>query len=852
MMRLLGNKCFFPDKAHHVTPPVMMAEVEDHTLLFCFNFIVEKFKSSVHTDCFHPQGVSFRLLDFPTVRLALPVPSNLEKGDVIKGQVLSKDGALKLNKGKSCTFRMTLDSLVRGLRESPMVVQFVNLTPGGGAEDKQSSEIRDQRVVGSALLDLSGIAAALECAAKGKGATTKCSAGGRKKLRFVDASGTKLTNLHVRYQLSSEGPHAGPHITRENKSDHSTLQHHQNAKQNTGSLGSHEHKYSKGNQFVAEKVSSNNETSLEPLGVESELSGINESQTLGACVYLPNAVCPPPLFYHSNPKPHDMTKTGGFVQPTVQHAEIMNDNVGYPSDSAQSHWSVLMAHDEASHPLTVKYSPCHTANLVETGETNSALNNKRVTSLPLLTALLEELSVLQSQILPPAVQTTEILKPEPQKASKCLQTDLQLDDRPDSMSVQKLQESNKQDNPQCTTHQHLNTGHGRRFLRECCMLKHPSALRVPKHKSVIYPPDIARIKRKKFQKKVKHSTDTASFPPRMQKDAVKGARSQKQPKHSSIECSSDGSITGLGEISEKVDIIRDTSAEIVSSAVRKLDVFIPQASDPAESSQASSSRPSIVSLKSHDEDLPIFIGQTDAEAQTHVNQLMDAGTQTNLLLNAESVVATVTKRKDQKGTSVDVPQSYQGTTLQSPNLSSQEDKSRKLSTRTQSVAQRADSQGVPQETQDSLNGGENADSVTHKQTLFAAKSFAASNVNIVVTHTGNLLQEPPTPRSVDNIPSLYASKKPSDLLNIASQTLDSFLSTNSLDVMGSTVLPKHQRDSILYLASSQSTCEAPSQQDEVELADQNNEDSYSQDYSDDFEQFDSDSDSKSTITSSST
>ena len=843
----------------------MMAEVEDHTLLFCFNFIVEKFKSSVHTDCFHAQGVSFRFLDFPTVLLALPVPSNLKKGDVIKGQALSKDGALKLNKGKSCTFRMTLDSLVRGLRESPMLVQLVNLTPGG-AENKQSSEVGGQRVVGNVLLDLSEIAAALECAAKGKGTTTKCSTGGRKKLCFVAASGTKLANLHVRYQLSSEGAHAGPHITRENKTDHSTLQHHQNAEQNTGSLGSHERKYSKGNQFV-EKVSSNNETSLmrntnldlEPLGIESELSERNESQTLGACVYLPNAVCPPPLFYHSNPKPHDVTKTGGFVEPIVQHAEIMNDNLGYPNDSAQSHWSVLMAHDQSSHPLTVKHSPCHTANPVETGVTNSALNNKRVTSLPLLSALLEELSVLQSQILPPAVQTTEILKPEPQKASKCLQTDIQLDD---SMSVQKLQESNKQDNPQCTTHQRLNTGDGRRFLRECCMLKHPSALRVPKHKSVIYPPDIARIKRKKFQKKVKCSTDTASLPPRMQKDAVKGARSQRQSKHSFIGCSSDGSITGLGEISEKVDIIGDTSAEIVSSAVRKLEVFIPRASDPAESSQASSSRHSIVSLKSHDEDLPISMGQTDAEAQTHVNQLMDAGTQTNLLLNTESVVATVTEQKDQKGTSVDVPQSYQGTTLQSPNqgttllspnLSPQEDRRQILSTSTQSVAQKADSQGVPQETQNSLNGRENAEGVTHKQTLFAAKpAFAASNVNIVVTHMGNLLQEPPTPRSVDNIPSLYASKKPSDLLNIASQTLDSFLSTNSLDVMGSTVLPKHQRDSILYLASSQSTFEAPSQPDDVELAGQNNEVSYSQDYSDDFEQFDSDSASNSTITSSST
>lgn len=835
-----------------------MAEVEDQTSLFCFNFIVEKFKSTVPTDCLFSQGVSFRLLDFPAVLLALPVPSNLEKGNVIKRQVLSKDGALKLNKGKSCTFRMMLGSLVRGLRERPMVVQLVNLTPGG-ADDKQSSEARGQRTVGSALLDLSEIAVALECATKGNGTTTKCSAGDRRELCFIDAAGTKLASLHVQYQLLSEGAHTDPHITRENKSNHLILQHHQNAKQNTGTLGSHENKYSKANQmsceveFVAEKASNNNETSLmrntnldlEPLSVESQKSEKNESQTLAACIYLPNAVCPPPLFYYSDTKPHDLEKTGGFVQPTVQHAEVVNDNVGYVSDSAQSHWSVLMAHDQASHPLTMKHTPCHTTNPVETGSsTNSAL---RVTSLPLLSALLEELSVLRSQILPPAEQTTKIPKLEPQKASKCLQTDIQLNDGPDSFSVQKLQESSKRDSPQCTAPQHSGTGHGRKFLRECCMLKHPSALRVPKHKSVIYPPDIARIKRKIFQKKIKHSTNVARLPPGMQK----GARTaDKQPKPSSKQCSSDGSITR--EISEKVDVMRDTSAKIVSSAVRKLEVFIPQASHSTESSQASSSLigSSVASLKSHDEDVPIPTEQMDAEAQTvdvHINQLMDAGTQTNILLNTESVVAVVKEQKDQKGTIVDVSQSCQGTALQSPNLSPQEDtldKSQSLSTSTQSVAQRADSQGVPQEIQDDLNGGENTDTVPHKQT-----PFAASNVSIVVTHAGNLSQEPPTARSVDNIPSLYASKKPSSLLNIASQTLDSFVSTNSLDVMDSAVLPKHLRNSLVYLATSQSTCAEPSQSDD---ADQNSEDSYSQDYPDDFEQFDSDSGSNSSTTSSST
>ena len=844
---------------------MVMAEVEDHTSLFCFNFIVEKFKSTVPTDCLFSQGVSFRLLDFPAVLLTLPVPSNLEKVNVIKRQVLSKDGALKLNKGKSCTFRMMLGSLVSGLRERPMVVQLVKLTPGG-ADDKQSSEARGQRTVGSALLDLSEIAAALECATKGNGTTTKCSAGDRRELCFIDATGTELASLHVRYQLSSEGAHTDPHITRENKSNHSILQHHQNAKRNTGTLGSHKNKYSKANQmsceveFVAEKAPNNNETSLmrntnldlEPLSVESQQSEKNDSQTLAACIYLPNAVCPPPLFYYSGPKPHDLEKTGGFVQPTIQHAEVVNDNVGQVSDSAQSHWSVLMAHDQASHPLTVKHSPCRTTNPVETGSsTNSAL---RVTSFPLLSALLEELSVLRSQILPPAEQTTKIPKLEPQKASKCLQTDIQLNDGPDSFSVQKLQESSKQDSPQCTAPQHSGTGHGRKFLRECCMLKHPSALRVPKHKSVIYPPDIARIKRKNFQKKARLSTNAARLPPRMQK----GARTaEKQPKPSSKQCSSDGSITR--EISEKVDIMRDMSAEIVSSAVRKLEVFIPQASHSTESSQASSSLigSSVASLKSHDEDGLIPTEQTDTEAETVDLQLMDAGTQTNMLLNSESVVAAVMEQKDQKGTIVDVSQSCQGTALQSPNLSPQEDtldKSQSLSTSAPSVTQRADSQGVPQETQDDLNGGENTDTVPHKQTpfaakSFAAKSFAASNVSIVVTHAGNLSQEPPTARSVDNIPSLYASKKPSSLLNIASQTLDSFVSTNSLDVMDSAVLPKHLRNSLVYLATSQSTCAEPSQSDD---ADQNSEDSYSQDYPDDFEQFDSDSGSNSSTTSSST
>jgi len=129
----------------------------------------------------------------------------------------------------------------------------------------------------------------------------------------------------------------------------------------------------------------------------------------------------------------------------------------------------------------------------------------------------------------------------------------------------------------------------------------------------------------------------------------------------------------------------------------------------------------------------------------------------------------------------------------------------------------------------------------------------ASKINTIVPRAGGntgLSQEHPTPRA--SIDGLYVGKKQSSLLNIASQTFDSFMSTDSLDVMDSAVLPnKQQREGVLYLASSQSTMGESSQSDyhvdQLEHSNSKSDDSYSysQDYPDDFEQVESDSSSSS-------
>ena len=819
------------------------AETGAVSLLFSFNFLVEKvFEFNVLTDSLLSPGVSFRLLDFPTILLPLPVPPN-KKGDVSPSHLqnlLSKDGTLKLNKGKSCLFEMTLDSLVRGLRESPVLVQLVDSLNGV----HERSGARVPKVIGSALLNLLKTATALDNAVNESGKTSKCSVGNRKELCFVDTSGTKVAMLHVKYQLVSCGTAAGPHIEREKMSKDCSLQPHQDAHANQRLPCDHQEQeeFSKAKKLPYEVASVTDEVlnsdEISEMGTSSELVVADESErsypnsSAISVIYLPNAVCPPPLFYQSDPNPR---KPGCFIQSPNQY-EVIDDNAHYVSDSAQGHWTVLMAHDQSSHPLAMKHNPSHTSRAVKSGGASNlvAPHDTNVTSLPLLSALLEELSILQSHISQPSVQTTNVPNTvEPEKASKCLQTDIQPTDAP----VCKVHKNKRNVTPQHTIHQHLETDHSGKFFRECCMPIHPNALRVPKHKSVIYPPDITRVRRNFATRKA------TRVPPGMQKGTTKRTKKQAQPKQTlaTKECSNESSIATLAqEESEKVNSIRETSAQ---TAMRKLEVFIPQAKYSIKSSGTS---PLSVSLKSCNE-LP----DEEQGAQTvgaYGDQLMDAGTQTELLVDTESVV-DAPKDQDEGSSIIDTAQIWQGAVLP-PKLSPQADGSQSTSRSIQSVTQSDGSMGAPQE---GLNCAENV--VNHAPHILVTKPLETSNVNTVVPHAGGsvgLSQEHPTPRA--SVDGLYISKKQSSLLNIASQTLDSFMSTDSLDVMDSAVLPKkHQAEGVLYLATSQSTMGELSQSDhrvdQGEHSNSKNDDSYSysQEYPDDFEQFESDSGNSSSL-----
>ena len=819
------------------------------SLLFSFNFLVEEV--CLRTDCVPGPGVSFRLLDFPTIVLPLPVPPS-KKGDVIQNHLqhlLSKDGALKLNKGKSCLFEMTLDSLVGGLRENPVLVQFVDLQLL--EEGVLENEPRVLKVIGSVLINMSETATALDSSVKESGKTSKCSVGSRKELCFADASGAKVAMLYIKYQLVCCGTPAGPRITGGNMSEDSSLQPPQDAHANESLPCDQEQKESSNASempykvaFVTDKVLNNgiisNRSASSGLGVadeQSECSYPNESVI--SVIYLPNAVCPPPLFYRSDPKPQDVKRPDCFIQCTNRH-EVINDNTDCVTDSEQSHWTVLMAHDQSSHPLVVKNNPglVHASDPVKSGSASNLVlpHDKNLTSLPLLSALLGELSILQSHISQPTLQTTTVPnKVEPETVSKCLQTDMYI-----QPPVCKLHKNKQNDTSQHTLHRHFKTDHSSKFFRKCCMPVHPNALRVPKHKSVIYPPDIARVRRRNFL--ARKAANAERLPPGMQRGATKRTEKQAQlkPILATKECSNESSIATLAE--EKVSK-KETSAQ---TAMRKLEVFIPQALYPIKSSEMSLLSGSSVPLKSCDKTILFPDEEQEAQtADTHGDQLMDAGTRTELLVDTEPVVDAP---KDQESVITHTSQFCQGA-ITSPKLSPQEDGSQWTS---KSVSQSEGSMGTPQQTEEGLKCLENYNIAPQ---IFVTKPFVASNINTIVPRAGGntgLSQEHPTPSYRASIDGLYVGKKQSSLLNIASQTFDSFMSTDSLDVMDSAVLPnKQQREGVLYLASSQSTMGESSQSDyhvdQLEHSNSKCDDSYSysQDYPDDFEQVESDSSSSS-------
>ena len=541
--------------------------MEDRSL-FSFDFIVEKI-SNIRGKCLCP-GMAFLLMDFSPVLVHLQQPL---------------DCSNEMGRGKSCLMAMGPQELLKELRERGAEVVFLDLQCEGS----------NPKVIGRAPLNLSTTIGSLEEAVRAnklqRDGAVFC-AGGRQSVHVLDTAGGTVATVLIKHRLSTVDSAVRNHI-RENRirMEPSRTYYTTNAPKFASAETSQEElsdnqirttlavNASPKQQLLRNGECTELSTSPALSGsgrsasnVSKEDSDAEEEPPESLAMYLLNSVCPPPLLYRSESPSHVQKSklcSGTAVDPVDQTDKELLYLAG---NTAANHWSVVMAHDHCTYPITV------TQNELKAKSSDEVKSTPPAVALPLLTALLEELSVLKSHIELPQATDRATASPKrelPEKATKCLQTD----DIPDRVSTVCKVKKEKPPQPAKVQGQ---------FVRECCLRKHgySGARRVPKNKSVIYPPDIARNRRN-----LKSGTRKPSN--RIRSVIISERSSVKSIKHETVE---GRKIVGqnTATMQSKVET-REASPpnslvaveEIVSSpTVQKLEVFVPQVSYTARSSEA--------------------------------------------------------------------------------------------------------------------------------------------------------------------------------------------------------------------------------------------------------------------------
>ena len=765
---------------------------------FAFKFLIESVSRLPADPGSGTPSILFRLLDFPAVAISLNELS----------QQHSEGGCLLVRRGKACLFQSSLPNLVNVLHERMVRVELVYTTEGDESE-------ADLSVKGMAFLDIHRAATALEKSVESGRRRSRSGGTERKELAVLDHAGKRVLTLHVKYQLTV--------VSRPESCDQTASS--QTLTERSSAL-----------QRLAPDIKEEDASS------RASTSDDNDSNQ---DLYLPNSVCPPPLFYHSESQQllkDDVDK--GLGEDSFKACTMANTHLHQESQSAVTqHWSALMHHDN-SHPLNCNLSSLtrptqKTTREKEEEETKivPCTDNEKATTLPLLSALLSELTLLKSHVEPRTQPTPSelleklLLQRKVEMVSKYMQTDAA-----DSTPSKHQQNSNfkTQAKPNNRSQNRKNST-ARKFVRECCGSRYADGhytTMVPKNKSVLYPPDIAHKRTRKHVNPAiaQHKNKPLSTSDRRSKDLPQ----QKSSHHIRKAATAEKKQSTIAERQGPSEEIKEVKLP------KSLEVFIPQASFVTATSPLSGSRSSVC-----------------CQEKVIAASSSDVGTQTCIARSVETQTCTL----------------EEGTHEEEPASETESDSSTTGETRSRNSLNRSSSDdnpltSPPQECSSTTTISQ-AQAQSHDKDVSETVQVALNPVNIVVTKPQeggakrefSLSQEQPTPprnKSTDNLPLLqHYGRKQSSLLNIASQTLDSFMSTDSLDGITSAVLPAHR---VLYLATSQSTSldltgaegdNGPPglAQDsavclESDALDQKAEYS-SLSYSDDFEEFESDSGSQS-------
>lgn len=173
--------------------------------LFSIELMVESVRIDKEGKVSNELAVGVRLLDFPTLLIYQPQQSSGGVGQ--RGECQRREYVF--NRGKSCFFKMNLNSLHNQLANSPLYTMVLDVK-----EDIP-------KLVGTSLISLAKVMDMIRLDVTEHGASAPSSHGERGLVGVCDLKGEKIGSISLSYKLQSLGASLLPHIT-DTRGDEST------------------------------------------------------------------------------------------------------------------------------------------------------------------------------------------------------------------------------------------------------------------------------------------------------------------------------------------------------------------------------------------------------------------------------------------------------------------------------------------------------------------------------------------------------------------------------------------------------------------------------------------------------
>ncbi|XP_036429498.1 microtubule-associated protein 10 [Colossoma macropomum] len=363
--------------------------------LFSFELFVEKVRfdaaGRVKADEAQP-AVGVRLLDFPT--LLIYRSENLQSEPKLEPGGLSESSgdSFCFNKGKSCLFKISLDSLHSQLCSAPLCVMVLDV----------NSEI--PKLLGSSLISLSDLTGSVKSAVEKHGIWTPAAHGEKFSSRILNLMGETIGTISLSCKIVSLGASAIPHVSESEACGAPPKPNNTECAPAEGNVNSGTDEIQPpGADSRAGDVS---QATVKPSGTktlhaatQTEHLRQKDATSLDAQVKsdeLCGAFCPPPLFYSASRAKRQ--QSAGYRMKDLEEHLRKVDLHGEDTDDGSESFQMEPAPQKPMRPKEVR-SPTSLGQ--QQSQTVPSVLTDAVRQLPLLNALLAELSHLSSQMQQP-------------------------------------------------------------------------------------------------------------------------------------------------------------------------------------------------------------------------------------------------------------------------------------------------------------------------------------------------------------------------------------------------------------------------------------------------------------------